>query len=211
MAATQVQVHIRSTRSPSSSRTTRATAQTPSRPARRGRCPPAAAAGPASSVRARVDPRDGAEVSGRSRGTYPGTIVWHAVAAHAVHAAEPVRRACIRPGQSPPGSPHAREVPPSRPGRHPSRRPGADSGTPADVVAGDRDRAPAQRRPAGAAEERAGPLLRGERPPLDDGPRAARRAHDLLHDGLHRGAEPDHPVRRRHQRDHAALRVASPR
>ena len=55
MAATQVQVHIRSTRSPSTSSTTSATAHSADADrAPRGRCPPAAAAGPAWSVRGRA-------------------------------------------------------------------------------------------------------------------------------------------------------------
>ena len=44
-----------------------------------------------------------------------------------------------------------------------------------------------------ADERRPGPLLRDHRPRLHRAPGAARRADDLLHDGLHRGAEPaDH-------------------
>ena len=95
-----------------------------------------------------------------------------------------------------------------RPVRGASYRPppAADSGTPADVVAG------TGTRPGAATARRSGPKngldrffeVSARRSTV--GPRGARWVHDVLHDGLHRGAQPDHPVRRRRHREHAALR-----
>ena len=138
--------------------------------------------------------------------------MWHAVAAQR----RPRGRAgCARvhPAWSRAHrSRHAREVPPPRPGRH-SSRPRCRQRDARRRGRRDRDRAPAQRRPAGPPEERSGPLLRGERPPLLDGPRGARWVHDVLHDGLHRPAQPDHPDQhpgRRHVGATSAARAALP-
>src|SRR5688572_823585 len=75
-------------------------------------------------------------ISGGSRGHVPATIVWHAVAAHRrPRGRAGAGSACIRPGHEPTGA-----VMPAK-SRRPVRgatppAPAADSGTPADVVAG---------------------------------------------------------------------------
>ncbi|CAA9246207.1 MAG: Xanthine/uracil/thiamine/ascorbate permease family protein, partial [uncultured Blastococcus sp.] len=96
----------------------------------------------------------------------------------------------------------ARQVP-FHPGFHRRRCRRRDAGRRARR----RDGCPARRRAAGAAAQRARPVLRDQRQALHRRTRAPRRADHLLHDGLHRGAQPDHPVRRRCRRQRAAVRV----
>ena len=161
MAATQVQVHIRSTRSPSSSRTTRATAQS----ADPGEHHP----GGVHLQRGRGLLRrsgHGATLGRPARSVAHArrrTIMWHAVAARhrprPGHASPLGRPAAVSGESACPTSPVRPGAPRHRRDRRRQRHAGRRRRRPA--------RAAPQRRPAGAAEERAGPLLRDQRPALD--------------------------------------------
>ena len=137
MAATQVQVHIRSTRSPSSSRTTRATAHSADPGEHHaGGVHLQRRRGLLRRSRARCDLRARhVRVGARA----PGLGDDHVARCRRSYRPRGGAERSVPAGRpSAPGSPHARQVP-SRPGRQPPRPPAAadDAGTPADVVGGD--------------------------------------------------------------------------